>query len=317
MTKTIIKLDNLELELAKEFLTNEDNLKKIQSQIEELKKNVYDFSTAEGIKQAKELKTKANKFVKDLKDFCEPLEADGKKIANARSAITTKLSTGKDAVVEQILFPVYEREDKIKLIKSKLFTPSLNAGANIEKLTEIENLKNYEWLAFKEEAEKLIEQHKQFLLNEKIKFDEDARLAKEAEEKAKLERENQIRLEAENRAKQEAQKAIDEANKRAEQARIDAENKIRAETERLEKQRLEVIKADQVKIENEKKQVELQANNQKHKAKIHNEILEDLKNIGITFDDGTVSDEVVGYDLAIEIIKAIAKNKIRNLFIKY
>ena len=110
----IIKLETLELELAREFLVDENNIKKLQTQIDELKNNVYDFSTAEGIKQAKELKTKANKFVKELKEFCEPLEADGKKIANARSAITTRLATGKDAVVEQILAPVYEREDKIK-----------------------------------------------------------------------------------------------------------------------------------------------------------------------------------------------------------
>ena len=144
----IIKLETLELELAREFLVDENNIKKLQTQIDELKNNVYDFSTAEGIKQAKELKTKANKFVKELKEFCEPLEADGKKIANARSAITTRLATGKDAVVEQILAPVYEREDKIKSIKSKLFNPSLNAGSNAEKLAEIEALINYNWLAF-------------------------------------------------------------------------------------------------------------------------------------------------------------------------
>jgi hypothetical protein len=306
MTNTIIKFENLELELAREFLTNEDNIKKIQSQIDDLKNNVYDFSTIEGIKQAKELKTKANKFIKELKEFCEPLEADGKKIADARSKIITKLSTGKDAVVEQILSPIYEREDKIKLIKSKLFIPSLNAGANIEKLKEVENLKNFQWLAFKEEAEKLIEQHEQFLLNEKIKFDNDARLAKEAEEKARLERENQLKIEAENRAKQEAQKAIDEANRRAEQAKLDAENTIKAETERLERQKLEAIKAEQDKIENEKKQAELQAKNQNHRAKIHNEILEDIKN---KID--------LGEDLAKKIVESITKNEIRNLFIKY
>ena len=37
------------------------------------------FSHTLTTKEAKELKTKANKFVKELKDFCEPLEADGKK----------------------------------------------------------------------------------------------------------------------------------------------------------------------------------------------------------------------------------------------
>ena len=239
----IIKLETLELELAKEFLVDENNIKKLQTQIDELKNNVYDFSTAEGIKQAKELKTKANKFVKELKEFCEPLEADGKKIANARSAITTRLATGKDAVVEQILAPVYEREDKIKSIKSKLFNPSLNAGSNAEKLAEIEALINYNWLALEEEANKVIEQHKGFLTNEKIKFDEEAKLTQKAEEKARLERENQIKLEAEAKAN-----AI-------------AELKIKQEYERLE---------------GEKQEAEKLTKNKEHQAKIHNEIVEDL-----------------------------------------
>ena len=48
-----------------------------------------------------------------------------------------------------------------------------------------------------------------------------------------------------------------------------------------------------------------------HQAKIHNEILEDLKYVGIS------DDETVGYDLAKEIVKAIAKGQIRNLKINY
>lgn len=302
----IIKLETLELQLAREFLVDENNIKKVQSQIEDLKKNVYDFSTIEGVKEAKELKTKANKFVKELKDFCEPLEADGKKIANARSAIITKLSTGKDAVIEQILAPVYEREDKIKLIKGKLFIPSLNAGSNAEKLAEIEGLANYNWLAFKEEAHTLIEQHKTFLINEKIKFDEEVRLAKEAQEKAKIENENQIRLEAEAKAN------------------AKAEEKLKQETDRIEKEKQDAIRAEQNKIEIEKRKQEAEkqeakklAENKEHQAKIHNEILIDLKDVGTTFDDGTVSDEKVGYDLAKEIVKAIAKGQIRNLKIIY
>lgn len=285
----IIKLDTLELKLAKEFLVDENNIKKIQTQIDDLKKNVYDFSTLEGIKEAKELKTKANKFVKELKEFCEPLEADGKKIANARSAITTKLATGKDAVIEHILAPIYEREDKLKSIKNKLFVPSLNSGSNAEKLAEIESLVGYDWLAFKEEAEKLLEQHKTFLTNEKIKFDEDARLAKEAEERTRLEKENQIRIEAE--AKANAQ----------------AELRIKQEAERLELEKQNAIKAEQVKLEAEKLQAEKLAKNKEHQAKIHNEILEDFLNI---FEKMTAEQ---GKD----VIRLIAMGKIRNLKIIY
>ena len=288
MTNEIIKFGTLELLLAKEFLVDENNVKKIQSQIDDLRKNVYDFSTLNGIKEAKELKTKANKFVKELKEFCEPLEADGKKIANARSAITTKLSTGKGAVIEQILAPVYEREDKLKSIKNKLFIPSLNAASNAEKLAEIESLVGYDWLAFKEEAGKLLEQHQTFLTNEKIKFDEEARLVKEAEEKVRLERENQIRLEAEIRAN------------------AQAELKIKQESERLELEKQNAIKAELARIEAEKIQAEKLTKNKQHQAIIHNEILQDLI-MKITLDE----------DLAKEIIRTIAKNEIRNLRIVY
>lgn len=291
--KQVLVLGNAEVFLMKEFLTHEDNIKTIQNQIDELKNNVYDFSTMDGVNEAKELKTKANKFIKELKEFCEPLEADGKKIANARSAITTKLTTGKDAVIDQILAPVYEREDKIKLIKSKLFITSLNAGANAEKLAEVEAFNSYDWLAFKNDAELILSQHKAFLLNEKIKFDNEAKIALEIETKARQEKENQMRLDAEARAN-----AV-------------AELKIKQEYERLEKEKDNAIRAEQAKIEAEKRRAELEAQeaerlakSRDNQAKVHNEILQDLG-------------KFVSTEKAVEIIKAIAKGEIKNLKIIY
>lgn len=294
----IIKIETLELTLAKEFLTDEKNIAKIQKDIEGLKTIAFDFSTKDGIKQAKELKTNANKFVKELKEFCEPLEADGKKIADARSAISTKLSTGKNNVIDEILAPIAEREEKIKSIKGKLFIPSLDAASNAAKIAEIEALKDYKWLGFGEEALPIIEQHKQFILNEKIKFDEQEKLAKEAAEKARLDREEAIRVEAETRAKLAAQKEIDDANARAEKAKLDAETKIEEIKKEISK---DIQELPQVKfiVKNDDKA---------HQAKIHNEILEDLLKIG-SGDMGI--DEYKG------IIKAIAKGQIRNLNIIY
>ena len=294
----IIKIETLELTLAREFLTDEKNIAKIQKDIEALKTIAFDFSTKDGIKQAKELKTNANKFVKELKEFCEPLEADGKKIADARSAISTKLSTGKNNVIDEILAPITEREEKLKSIKGKLFIPSLDAFSNAAKIAEIESLKDYKWLGFEEEALPIIEQHKQFILNEKIKFDEQERLAKEAAEKAKLEREEAIRVEAETRAKLAAQKEIDEANARAEKAKADAETKIEEIKKEITKD-LQELPNVRVIVKNDDKA---------HQAKIHNEILEDLLKIG---SGDMVIDEYKG------IIKAIAKGQIRNLKINY
>lgn len=287
----IIKIETLELTLAKEYLTDPNNIAKIQKDIDGLKKIAFDFSTKEGIKQAKELKTNANKFVKELKEFCEPLEADGKKIADARSAISTKLSTGKNNVIDEILAPIDEREEKIKSIKGKLFIPSLDAASNAAKIAEIEALKDYKWLGFEEEALPIIEQHKQFILNEKIKFDEQERLAKEAAEKARIEKEEAIRVEAETKAKLTAQKEIDEANARAEKAKLDAETKI----EEIKK---EITKDLQTIVNNDCKV---------HQAKIHNQIVQDL----LKFFDK------INEEQAKDIVRLFAMKKIRNLQIIY
>jgi hypothetical protein len=67
-----------------------------------------------------------------------------------------------------------------------------------------------------------------------------------------------------------------------------------------------------IKLETLELQSEKLTNNKEHQAKIHNEILEDLKDVTATFED-----ECVGYDNAKAIIKAIAQGKIRNLKIIY
>lgn len=291
----VIKIGTLELSLAREFLTNQENITKIQKDIDGLKTIVFDFSTKDGIDQAKELKTNANKFVKRLKEFCEPLEADGKKIADARSAITTKLSTGKNNVIDEILAPISEREEKLKSIKGKLFIPSLDSASNAAKIAEVDGLKDYNWLGFSEEALPIIEQHKQFILNEKIKFDEQERLTREAAEKARLEREEAIRLEAETRAKAAAQREIDEANARAEKAKIDAE----AQIEEIKK----VVITDIPRVS----VTSYGVGNKDHQAKIHNEIVQDL----LKFFDK------INEDQAKDIVRLFAMGKIRNLKITY
>lgn len=283
MSNDLIKISNIELELKKDFITDEKKIAIFLEKAKDLKKQVFDFSTDEGIKQAKELKTQVNKSITELDAFCAPLEEDGKKIAKARSLITTTLKTGKEAIIDQILAPVKEREDKIKSLKDKLFIPSLDANSNESKLKEIEELESYEWLAFKEEATGLVTRQKEFLTNEKIKFDEEARLKKEAEEKERLKKEEEIRIAAENKAKEEAQKLIDEANK-----------KVEAANEQIKE------------IKSKYLQPASTSSNESHQAKIHNEILEDLSE----FHSGSIQE-------AKYIITAIAKGKIRNLTIKY
>jgi hypothetical protein len=292
----IIKFENLQIELSKDFLINPDNIKKIQDGIESLSKNVYDFSTESGIKEAKELKTQANKFVKQLKEFCEPLEADGKKIADIRSSITTKLATGKDAVIDKILAPVYLVEDKIKTLKTKLFIPSLNAQDNLNKINEIESLKDFNWLAYKDEALKLLDQHKTFLENEKIKFDKEAEDKKIAEENARLEKEEKIRREAREEVETKAKKDIEEANRRAENAEREANRKLQEQAD--QKARLKA---------KEKADEEAKAKDIENQRRVHNEILDDLDSENLGLEDSQAK----------QLVKAIAQGKIRNLKITY
>jgi len=292
----IIKIENLQIELSKDFLTNPENIKKIQDGIRALEKNVYDFSTESGIKEAKELKTRANKFVKQLKEFCDPLEADGKKIAEIRSSISTKLTTGKDSVIDKILAPVYLVEDKIKTLQTKRFIASLNAQDNLNKINEIESLKDFNWLAYKDEALTLLEQHKTFLDNEKIKFDKEAEDKRIADENARLEREEKIRADAKEKADNEARKAIEEANRRAEQAEQDAKRKLQQEAD--DKAKLEAKQ----KADDEAKSKDIE--NQK---RVHNEIAQDLLKY---FDK-------INEEQAKDIVRLFAMNKIRNLKITY
>lgn len=317
MTNEIIKLENLELTLTKELLLNPENLKNIEEGIENLTKNVYDFSTIQGIKEAKELKTKANKFVEQLKEFCDPLEADGKRIADARSVITRKLTTGKDNVIDRILAPVIVVEDKLKQLKSKLYIASVNPQSNLLALEELKQYENINWLAYNDEANKLISQQKTFLENEKIKFDEIARIAKEEEERKRVEREKEIEEKAKKDAEEKAKKEIEEANRKAQEAIAEAERRakraeedaIRAKLEAEDKAKRDAedlrIKQEQeiriAKEEKEKKEKDVD-----NKKRIHNEILEDLKNKSTLVED-----------LAKEVITLIAKNEIRNLTIKY
>jgi len=284
MTKEIIKISDIQLELSKAIITDKEVITKKIEQFKDLKKIVFDFSTKEGIEEAKKLKKEANAWVKDLKKFCTPLEEEGKSISDNRSLLTTTLVSGKGNVIDEILAPVKEREDKLSSIKDKLFIPSLSVESNNAKLEELDLIKDYDWLAFKDEALEIIERQKTFLTGERIKFIEEARLKKEAEEKAQAERDEAIRVEAQRKAKEEAQKAIDEANKQVEEA----------------KNQIEEVKAKYL-------APKPKSGNNEHKAKIHNEILADFLDIfeKMTEDQGKA------------VITLIAQGKIRNLTINY
>ncbi len=288
----LIELHTTKTDLTKDFILNDKNVNELLTYIENLKTIAFDFNDKEEVKKAKNLKTQANKFVAELKKVCEPLEAEGKKVADIRSKISTKLSTGKDNVIDTILKPINDAEDKLKYIKTKCATLITDLHSVSVVLSECDELEKFNWLYLKDEGIQLINQLRGLALVSKQNLEAQQKAEFEAKEKIRLEREEQIRKIAEEKAKAEAQRQIEEANRRAEQAIIDAENKIKAENELKIKQELKA-KAEEEAI----------SKNREHRARIHNEILQDIQSL-------------LGVDAKI-IVEQIAKGKIRNLFIKY
>jgi len=286
-----IEIYNVKALLTREFINDKVSIENLLAEIGNLKSLIFDLDSPEGVKDAKSLKTKSNKFIKEFKEFCDPLEEEGRNIAKIRSEVKLTL----ERIVDEKLLPISEREEWIKTLKYKLFIPSLDANSNSNKITEMDGYDNYDWMAFRKEATQLIVQHRNFLSKEKIGFDENARLAKEAEEQARIAREEQLRLEGEVRVHAEAQKAIDAADRRADQAKSEAEAEIRREMEARKSLEL-------------KKQAEEAAKtaNIGHQAKIHNEILKDLSEVF----PGTQEE-------AKALIKAIVNGKIKNLKVTY
>jgi len=52
-----------------------------------------------------------------LKEVCAPYEAEGKKIADVRSSISTTLVSGKNNIIDQILQPILEAEAELKRLE--------------------------------------------------------------------------------------------------------------------------------------------------------------------------------------------------------
>ncbi len=282
--------------LTKEILTNESSLKVILTDIEGLKSLAFDFTTAAGVKQAKALKTQANKFVKELKEFCEPLEAEGKKISDARSKISTRLISGKSNVIDEILQPINEIEERLKSLRDKFAVPLNDINTVVTRLNELEISKKQNWLIYQEEATGVIEQLQGLALVKKQTLEEEAKTRAEEEQKARIAREEQIRAEEKARAEQ----AILNAEKRAAEA-----EKFAAERER-QKIENEKLLAEQEKVKRE--------SDVEHKRKINGELAEHIA-LAIGADGSMIRDEAIIF--ARKIVVAVAKGSIPNISIQY
>ena len=293
---TEITICDIKVPTKREEVCNQDNINQLLANINQLKNNVLNFDTKEQIKESKKFKSDANKFIKEFKEFCDPLEEEGRVIAKTRSQVKLAL----EKIVDDKLAPIVEREAKLKLIKENLFIPSSDVSscelkiANLKAL-DVKALDGYDWFGLREEALLLIAQSITFLENELLGFEKVSREKAEAEEKIRLGKEDFIREQAKFEAERNAQAQIVEANRRAEQAEIEAKRKV--EQEARDKANIEA---------RQKAEEEAKTKNKEHQAKIHNEILEDLvNNLHYTREE------------AKNFIKAIARDSIRNLKIIY
>lgn len=275
-----IQIYNFETTLTKEFLTSENEVENFLEKIRSLKDIAFDLTDENVVKEVKDLKKQANKSIKVLKEVCAPYEAEGKKIADVRSSISTTLVSGKNNIIDQILQPILEAEAELKRLEETHIS-SLDLSCVEVKLKYLENLKQFNWLIYKDEALKLIKSLSDMALLRKEALEKEAIAFKEMAEKARIAREEEI---ARNAA----------ANERL---RIERDLQNKEEQDQLESKRYFDEQARK-------------ANDIEHKRSIHNEILEALISLPCQSDGDFEVD--MKY-----IIKAIARGEIPNLFIKY
>lgn len=273
MSKEIQNYNIPSLPKSREDITNRNSVDKLLSDINNLDNIVLSFDNADEVKESKKFKTNANKFIKEFKKFCEPLEEEGRKIAKTRSEVKLTL----ERIVNSKLQPITLAEAELKKLEETSIA-TLDIYSIDVKLKELDNLLQFNWLAYKEEALGLINSLKNMALLRKEALEkEEEEIIKRAEQERK-EREEEI------------------AKNAANNARIEAENRIKREQEQKE------LQTKRLKEEEEKK-----TNDVEHKRKVHNEILEAI----------SVLDDITSVDNAKSLICKIAKGEIPNLYIKY
>ena len=268
-------------------------------------------------------------------------KAQIKVIDDDRISIVKRL----DALREEILSPrvEWEKAETLRVEKHKTFIAEINAypqhciddqysssqisgaisrlesvvvDSSLEEFEQEAKLAKYETLdklkqllsdREKYEAEQAELEKQRIAEQERLQREHDARIAEqariEAERKAqadieRAEREKREALEREQRLQAEKAAAEKRAEQQAKQAEIDKQNAIEAERIRIQKQQ-EAEAKHQAMLEEQRKA------NIEHKRQIHNDILGALVATGL-------SDE-----LAKEVIKAIAKNEVPHVSIKY
>lgn len=221
------------------------------------------------------------------------LEKQGKDFVAEKKAAIKIFDAGRKKLRDGLA----EREAKVRKPLTE-YEEAEKARIEAKRQQEIFNMDHEEALSMNDlfNREKAIAEKEAEL----VRAEEERRQKEEAErlEKERIERENRIAQEAKERAEREAQEAIEEAKRQAE---IEKQQAIKAAEE---KAKAEQAKKERLEAE-EKAKAERKAANKKHQAKINNEVLEDLKSLGIEQKTGKA------------LISGIVRGEIRHLRVEY
>ena len=286
--------------------------KKLQDTQKTYSDVVYDLSTKDKRKKAREDRATINKTIKELDEahsnIKKPFAEAVKLIDSERKTIKDEFIKIESAIGDQL--KAHDQKIKTKLDnitslyeslhrESEDFSPDLVQN-NIDELEKI--VIDDSFFDKQKDAELLKTRTMDLLVELKQRAIDAAELKRLKEVEAKAVQDEAIRIaqkEAEEKAQLVAQAKIDEANKRAQEAeenkKMAAENAAKAERERIEKQQAE-----------EQEALEAKKANQEHRAKIHKEIKECF------MDEFSMSNET-----AVVLVKKIIDGKIKHLSINY
>ncbi len=273
--------------------------------------------------------------VKEWKEKAKKIDIEGKKAMvffdSLKSEIRQPVTDFENAEKDR----KKAHEDHLNMIRELadvdfMAMPSSDIRGRLDAVNAVKR----NWEEFEGPAEDTLNAAR-FKLNESIekreKFEADQaeleRLKKAEAEREKREREKRIASEAAEKARREAEEKAEEARKKieaekaeaerraakAERDRIDAENKAKLEKEMAvkaaeEKARREAEEKEYRRIAHEKaekEEKERKARDEEHRRKINNEAL-----------DSFISEEF-NRDVAMSVISAIARGKIKHITINY
>lgn len=271
----------------------------------------HDLTTDAGRKRTASLAHKVAKLKVKLDDMGKDLVSDWKNKAKVVDASRKAMRDQLDALKIEARKPLTDWEEEQERIKAEeaARAEAERLAAQVESDHEIALLMNEKF--DRERAEAEAEKQRKREQEERDRLEREEKMRQEAAEKARIEAEEKAKAEQE-RLERERQEAVEReekarvAAKVAEERRIEQERQAKIDAERAaEKARQDEIRRQEEAQEKEKAETLAREKNRKHKAAIHNQMLEVFVSSGFSEDQ------------ARQIVKLIAGRKVPHTQINY